>query len=974
MVNLDRDWRLWPDSKAGWQNDPLYLPENVKLNSMPVNPPSGGWNVLNEQQGIPVRLPATVEQYFWGKFGLRPFNGPWEDGSSQNGNYVGVSWWWRKLDIKKIPLGRQVIISFRGARLRAEVYCNGHLCGYNVITEMPFTADITSALNGGGDNILAVRITNPGGSMNWVDRDTFQWGGTNIPYSHGCGGIDGGVVLKMRSAVEVADLAVLNQPDPHSIQLITEVACEGVTYKGPVEFGIKQEGKIIWSGTVSVNVPPGKVKTISTEVTLTQVELWDLQHPTLYTAYASVPGRPDSGRLRDFGFRSFTVEAIGSNVTLRLNGKRVVLRSAASWGWWGGSGLWPTDELAIKEVTAAKSLGLNCLQFSRNVGKTLVLDAQDRLGLLRCEEPGAGAAVFLTDSELTPAVTSGARRVSPGGFAARYEQAKIFQMIKRDRSHPSLISYCLQNELDEGAVKDEILTQMHKLDPSRIIVLKSGSQATKQKLILPWENEIRSDGGNGLFGWTDVHTTGGPGVYVDDLYKNPNDFSHQSKDHRAIVVWGEMMGFGVPGDADAITKAYQKAEQPGFDRSEAESLVSAYEKFIDAYGFRSDFPIVSSLFQAIGEKSYFAWQKIIENCRISDCVDWMVLNGWEDSLAHNYSGIVDLHRGFKSNPEILRRATLPEMLVIKPRHWMVANGETVTVDLYLVNETNRKGPYTLVFQAKTSEGALVFEKSETVNLVGGDRFGQLLHEGYSFSVPSSMILSASLTSNDPEAKLPPLSRDENLLGVQLAGIATQRVVAVEEPVNGSILKALGQLGIHAEPFADSKNPAVILVAAIESGSFSKAYLDRVSEGARLVVISDEGKNLVAIAKQLAAAGAFKWNGSVGSDNLPWMGFWYFTRRHWLFNGLPSGGGVNWQYQIRNSGGEGLLIDAPGMEVVAGYGRDHQMKIGIGACVIPYGKGEIVLFSFPGMVRGLCGENAGIHPVAAQRLILNAIIH
>ena len=41
VVNLDRDWRLWPDSKAGWQNDPLYLPENVKLNSMPVNPPSG---------------------------------------------------------------------------------------------------------------------------------------------------------------------------------------------------------------------------------------------------------------------------------------------------------------------------------------------------------------------------------------------------------------------------------------------------------------------------------------------------------------------------------------------------------------------------------------------------------------------------------------------------------------------------------------------------------------------------------------------------------------------------------------------------------------------------------------------------------------------------------------------------------------------------------------------------------------------
>src|SRR5260221_6455681 len=66
-------WRLWPDREAAWTNDVLYLPSEVKLDQMPVNPPTGGWQTLNEQQGIHVTLPSTVEEHFWGKFGTRPY-------------------------------------------------------------------------------------------------------------------------------------------------------------------------------------------------------------------------------------------------------------------------------------------------------------------------------------------------------------------------------------------------------------------------------------------------------------------------------------------------------------------------------------------------------------------------------------------------------------------------------------------------------------------------------------------------------------------------------------------------------------------------------------------------------------------------------------------------------------------------------------------------------------------------------------
>ena len=54
-------------------------------------------------------------------------------------------------------------------RVRSEVYCNGKLCGYSIMTELPFTADITDAVKPGQPGRLAIRITNPGGHFDWLD-------------------------------------------------------------------------------------------------------------------------------------------------------------------------------------------------------------------------------------------------------------------------------------------------------------------------------------------------------------------------------------------------------------------------------------------------------------------------------------------------------------------------------------------------------------------------------------------------------------------------------------------------------------------------------------------------------------------------------------------------------------------------------------------------------------------------------------
>ena len=84
-----RGWSLWLDKEAGWQNDRLYLPHEITdLSLLPVNRPTGGWQVLsNNPDAVSVEVPGTVEEYLTVSDNPRP-----ED-------FRGVSWWYRKIKI-----------------------------------------------------------------------------------------------------------------------------------------------------------------------------------------------------------------------------------------------------------------------------------------------------------------------------------------------------------------------------------------------------------------------------------------------------------------------------------------------------------------------------------------------------------------------------------------------------------------------------------------------------------------------------------------------------------------------------------------------------------------------------------------------------------------------------------------------------------------------------------------------------------
>lgn len=490
----DYGWNLWIDETASWEDDAIFLPDEVDLATLPTNLPTGGWESLYARKSganyATVALPSTVEQYFWGQFGSRSYTPEEcryaaEDPVPQNGAYRGVSWWWREIEIPAAMKGKRIFLHIRGARMRAEVYLNGKLTGYSIMEELPFECDLTAAANPGGPNRLAIRMTNPGGRYDWVDGTIIRWGKVNLYRSHGFGGLDRElVVYNAPHSARLVDAWVLNTPDP---KVITAFAKTDDMPTGPLKFEVLDPSSksVIASATAQAHPAPSQDGSYLAQASLhcLDARLWDLHTPVLYRFRVIMPaasGERDV-RIRTFGFRWFAPDGLGTNAVFRLNGRRIKLFSSISWGYWGMNGLWPTPALAEREVRQAQRLGLNCLNFHRNVGKEEVFRVHDRLGLLRYMEPGGGKlAIGTLPSGAVPNAPDVVMRTPSSAadlFSQRFMLAKCRAMVRAFRSHPSLIQYTLQNEIGANLDNAETFTpleQMHQEDPSRSVVLNDG--------------------------------------------------------------------------------------------------------------------------------------------------------------------------------------------------------------------------------------------------------------------------------------------------------------------------------------------------------------------------------------------------------------------------------------------------------------------------------------------------------------------
>ena len=583
-VNLDlssQPWNITLDRAAVWQNDELYLPP-VDIKALPVNTPTGGWQLLKHPDKTGINLPATVEEHLWG------WNG---QTFGVTGNYTGVSWFETEVDIPAEWKDRRIAMNIGSVRFRAEIFVNHQLAGYDLVNSTPFSIDITPFIEPGKKNVITFRITDPNGNFNWKDSQVYTWGVYRTNPSHGFGGITGKVELEATGKLYVKDVFIKNQPEPHAIEVEVRAANEtgaSVTNKELcLEIKEHPNGQTVYRKNVRLESLKEGDNLQTYQIKVPNAHLWSVDSPRLYDLKISLN---DDAVTERFGFRWFEIKDVKGDRQFFLNGKRIVLRTAISWGFWPYNGITPSDELAKRQITIAKELGLNMLNFHRNIGQTNILDYADELGLLYFEEPGGNQYPIKNFND----------NDKQSNFYFAYRNEKLARMVKRDRNHPSLIIYNLHNE--RGAYPQtqdyDQMRMAHALDPTRILTYNSSNgenpaeeHNTRFKLhLMPYDTTFYD------YGWYDRHHAGGPGCYHDNLYLGKDNY-HRFSDHKKeIVYWGEDGAIGTPPRLQLIREDILKSgKMNSWEADDYLQWYDAYDRFLKEKGFDKAFPTVDDL-------------------------------------------------------------------------------------------------------------------------------------------------------------------------------------------------------------------------------------------------------------------------------------------------------------------------------------------------------------------------------------------
>ena len=926
--SLNGTWNLWFDEKADWQPEKLLLnPQDLR--GVSIHPPTAGWDEMLKK-GTPYQVPGTWDE-------LYP-------------RHHGVGWYWRSVQIPHSAKGKLIQLRFAAVRLRAEVYLNRQLVGYSLEGFTPFVVDITPVVHYGEDNLLAVRVTNPGGGNSWADFNPIPWGDVQLPDSHDFGGIWQGVDLLITPPAYLQDVFAAPLQDLETLRAITTVANAGSSARSATlnyEVYAPEGGKPVATGKAAGRVAARGQQSLESSLKIPHAELWSPDTPRIYRLVTRLVAGGDRDQVEtSFGLRFFSEK----NGRLFLNGRRVVVRSSINFGFYPYTVSYPTPELAEKEVRAAKSLGLNTLSCHRTACTPALLEAADRLGLMIYEEPG-GAPRDRQPEPQSPAEA----------FERQAFLRKLSRLIVRDRNHAALVWWNLANEAFGDVVNDpehlkpyidEMMRTAHRLDPSRFITYTSARQSIV--MFRPFAREY------GLI--YDAHTVENvPAVWRDALTIEHSHF--QAPVANEAFYNGESRNLDSLGDLPMLAAKFAKAPDGSYEadwRHWAEML----EKNFEQYDLGKYFKTPSELCRLIGLEQGAGFSREVEAVRLSDAASGLAINGWQSHPADWLtfgsgpdafkmpafwtSGMVDTLRDHNFPPEMLAKVNEPLHLAIVPIPSVGYTGAKVQLAVTLINERQVKGTGQLSVQILAPDGTVQKIAEMQVDIEGDAlKFVQPLYKGaVSPKGPSgSYRIEAELRRADGQTL-----KGQGSVFVQDASEWKLPAAGIE------LVDPTEMLGKYFEAksifFPDQSSPSsrwqpVMMIYNPEGGNFSEgvwsvpALTESVSKEGRTVLFwapdAAHGKTICELLQKLRL---LPQSSSVLPLGLHWFGGWEFDTPHPVFAGLPAP--IIFGQEFAGAFAYWGITDFPGKLIAGLINAPPQVAATLGE--LPFGKGKILVCS------------------------------
>jgi len=378
-------------------------------------------------------------------------------------HWRGIGWYRKEFLLPLLPQGGRVGIEFEAAMQVAKVWVNGREAGEHVGGYTGFVLDVTALVRAGARNLLAVRVDDTN------NPDIPPANETNIAIY---GGLYRNVWLHITGPVVIPEGGVsLTTPEVgrarSTVRAVTEVRN---WLKEPAKIRADWEvlssvGNVVASGTEEKVVPANT--TVEFGPTVFQVarpELWSPAHPYLYTLRSRVYR---GGALADERSTRFGIRVMGyiAGKGYTLNGEFINLHGVNRRQDYGYLGDALPDALGRRDMEIIKEMGANFVRTAHYPQAKSILDAADELGLLVWEEiPNIKIYDYSPFNSTEDGDTRYTRKYIDNCLAAMQE------MIRRDRSHPSIVIWGIGDDMTGYpylADIRELNDRVHELDPTR---------------------------------------------------------------------------------------------------------------------------------------------------------------------------------------------------------------------------------------------------------------------------------------------------------------------------------------------------------------------------------------------------------------------------------------------------------------------------------------------------------------------------
>ncbi|MDF2674461.1 MAG: glycoside hydrolase, partial [Clostridiales bacterium] len=312
-------------------------------------------------------------------------------------------------------------------------------------------ADLTPYLKYGEENTVLVKVSNG----NIPNSRWYTGSGSCRP-----------VYLLNGGAIRIAPdgLRITTPEASTDISLVetdVKIVYDGkVTKKIYVCTEIKdQQGKVVASESTPVTLYAGKVPSIHQKIYVRNAKLWSVEAPNLYSCEVKLMMGEEilDEAVSSFGIRHIQFDPMYG---LRINGEKVLLRGACIHHDNGVIGACSFPWAEERRVAKLKEAGFNSIRVSHNSAPKSLLDACDSLGMLVVEE----SFDMWNNSK------------NPYDYALDFAQSwekDVEAIVAKDFNHPSVLMYCIGNEIQElgtpaGARWNrELADKFRKLDPTR---------------------------------------------------------------------------------------------------------------------------------------------------------------------------------------------------------------------------------------------------------------------------------------------------------------------------------------------------------------------------------------------------------------------------------------------------------------------------------------------------------------------------